>query len=92
MIKNVKRMKRQLEKEKMFEEAAHYDFCPTTFVLPGDYALFKGRYFRIDTLLHSPSSIYTIYCAYIHTRLNLSHMIDFLLQRNLKSPQVMYGL
>jgi hypothetical protein len=23
-----------------FEEAAKYDFCPMTFVLPGDYALF----------------------------------------------------
>jgi len=40
LIKNVKRHKRQLEKNKNFEEAALYDFCPKTFVLPGEYALF----------------------------------------------------
>lgn len=40
MVKNLKRMKRQLEKEGKSAEAAAYDFFPATFVLPGEYLLF----------------------------------------------------
>jgi len=29
------------------EEAATYDFCPVTFVLPGDYALFVEEFNRV---------------------------------------------
>ena len=46
LIKNVKRKKRTLEREKRYEEAANYEFCPTTFVLPGDYALFVEEFKR----------------------------------------------
>ena len=44
LIKNVKRRKRQCEREKRYDEAAKYDFCPTTYVLPGDYALFVEEF------------------------------------------------
>lgn len=33
-------MKKTLEKEGRHDEANKFDFCPITFVLPGDYALF----------------------------------------------------
>lgn len=46
MIKNIKRMKRTLVKEGRADEAKEYDFCPTTFVLPGDYALFVEEFKR----------------------------------------------
>lgn len=44
LIKNVKRQKRNLEREKNYEEAAKYDFCPTTYVLPSEYALFAEEF------------------------------------------------
>ena len=44
MIKNVKRKIRQLQREKQFEEAEKFMFCPTTYVLPGDYALFVEEF------------------------------------------------
>ena len=44
MIKNIKRKKRQLEREKRYEEAKNYDFCPTTYTLPADYALFVEEF------------------------------------------------
>jgi len=46
LVKNLKRQKKQLEKEKRTREAALYDFWPTTFVLPGDYALFAEEFKR----------------------------------------------
>jgi tubulin polyglutamylase TTLL9 len=39
LIKNLKRKKRQLERESKTEEAEAYDFAPTTFVLPREYAM-----------------------------------------------------
>ena len=44
MIKNIKRKKRQLEREKRYEEAKNYDICPTTYTLPADYALFAEEF------------------------------------------------
>ena len=44
LSKNVKRVRRQFEKEGNAEMAARYDFTPTTFVLPGDYALFVEEF------------------------------------------------
>ena len=44
MIKNIKRKKRQLEREKRYEEAKNYEICPTTYTLPADYALFVEEF------------------------------------------------
>jgi tubulin polyglutamylase TTLL9 len=40
MIKNFKRYKKQLEKEGKLDEAAAYNFFPTTYNLPSEYSLF----------------------------------------------------
>jgi tubulin polyglutamylase TTLL9 len=56
LVKNIKRMKKQLERADAVDEAAKYSFLPTSFVLPAEY----GRAFlrlmsalpgRIDYLL-----------------------------------------
>lgn len=44
--KNIKRRQRLIEKDASVEHAASCDFLPTTFVLPGDYALFKEEFKR----------------------------------------------
>ena len=44
MVKNLKRYKKQLEKEGKFDEAACYNFFPTTYNLPGDYSLFVEEF------------------------------------------------
>lgn len=44
MIKNLKRYKKQLEKEGKFEEAAAYHFYPTTYNLPSDYSLYVEEF------------------------------------------------
>lgn len=46
LIKNLKRAKRTLEKEGLFEEAAKYDFFPTSFFLPQDYGMFVEEFRR----------------------------------------------
>jgi tubulin polyglutamylase TTLL9 len=40
-IKNLKRMKKALEREDKLEEAARFDFFPQTYSLPADYGLFE---------------------------------------------------
>lgn len=45
MVKNFKRMRKQLEKDDP-EEAAEYDFFPVTFCLPQDYGLFEQEFRR----------------------------------------------
>lgn len=45
MVKNFKRMRKQLEKDDP-EEAAEYDFFPVTFSLPQDYGLFEQEFRR----------------------------------------------
>ena len=47
LIKNLKRMKKQLEKEDQPAEAAKYDFSPMTYVLPAEYGLFVEEFKRI---------------------------------------------
>lgn len=44
MIKNLKRQKKQLEKEGKLDEAQAYNFYPTTYCLPGDYSLFVEEF------------------------------------------------
>ena len=58
LIKNLKRQRRLLEKEGRKDEARQYDFYPTTFVLPGDYALFVEEFKRqVRELLHAGGSL-----------------------------------
>ena len=44
MIKNLKRAQRGLQREGLDDEAAKYDFSPTTYVLPSDYGLFVEEF------------------------------------------------
>ena len=44
MVKNLKRMRRQLEREDRAGEAQQYDFFPVTFILPNDYNMFVEVY------------------------------------------------
>jgi tubulin polyglutamylase TTLL9 len=46
MYRNVVKFKRALERAKKYELAAQFDFCPATFVLPNDYALFVEEFRR----------------------------------------------
>ena len=46
LIKNLKRMKRSLQRDGNSDEAQKYDFWPQTYVLPGDYALFAEEFKR----------------------------------------------
>ena len=47
MVKNLKRHKRQLERDGKFDEAATYNFYPTTYNLPGDYAIFVEEFKKV---------------------------------------------
>lgn len=40
LVKNVKRMKKQMERENRYAEADNYEFVPLSFALPGDYSAF----------------------------------------------------
>jgi len=46
LIKNLKRMKRQLERSDMYDEAEKYAFFPSTYVLPQEYSLFLEEFKR----------------------------------------------
>jgi tubulin polyglutamylase TTLL9 len=46
MVKNLKRMKKQLQRGDSFEEASKYHFWPATFVLPAEYGLFLEEFKR----------------------------------------------
>ena len=46
MVKNLKRHKKQLEREGKVPEANCFDFFPTTYNLPGDYSLFVEEFKR----------------------------------------------
>mmetsp|Transcript_17786 Transcript_17786/g.54389 ORF Transcript_17786/g.54389 Transcript_17786/m.54389 type:complete len:386 (-) Transcript_17786:253-1410(-) len=46
LVKNLKRMRRQLQRSDAHSEAAKYDFWAETFVLPGEYALFLEQFKR----------------------------------------------
>ena len=47
MVKNLKRHRKQLEKEGKFDDAAGYNFYPTTYNLPQDYSLFVEEFRKI---------------------------------------------
>eukprot|EP00899_Mesostigma_viride_P003533 jgi/Mesvir1/13180/Mv06143-RA.1 len=47
MVKNLKRMKKQLEREGRQAEADKYDFFPVTFCLPQDYGPFVEEFKRL---------------------------------------------
>ena len=47
MVKNLKRHKKQLERDGKNNEASHFDFLPTTYNLPGDYSLFVEEFKRV---------------------------------------------
>ena len=51
MVKNLKRHKRQLQKDNCQAEAEAFNFWPLTYVLPGDYALFVEEFKRNPTSL-----------------------------------------
>jgi tubulin polyglutamylase TTLL9 len=40
LVKNLKKRKRQLEKEGQYQEASQHAFFPVTFTLPREYAMF----------------------------------------------------
>lgn len=40
LVKNLKKKKRQLEKDGQYREANQYDFFPVSFTLPREYAMF----------------------------------------------------
>jgi len=44
LVKNMKRMKRLCEKEGRLEEAAKYNICPITFVVPQEYSMFVEEF------------------------------------------------
>lgn len=47
MAKNMKKRRRALEKEGRLEEAAAYEFIPTTFVLPREYSMFVEEFKKV---------------------------------------------
>jgi len=46
LIKNLKRYKKGLEKEGKLDEAANFNFYPTTYNLPGEYSIFCEEFKR----------------------------------------------
>jgi tubulin polyglutamylase TTLL9 len=46
MLKNLKRMRRGLQREGKEEEASHYEFWPETFHLPSEYLVFVEEFKR----------------------------------------------
>lgn len=52
MVKNLKRYKKNFEKEGKSDDANAIDFFPTTFNLPSDYSLF------VEEFKKSPGSVW----------------------------------
>jgi tubulin polyglutamylase TTLL9 len=50
MVKNLKRHKKQLEREGKVQEASGFDFYPTTYNLPSDYSIFVEEFKRTGTV------------------------------------------
>jgi len=63
MAKNMKKKRRALEKEGRYEEAAAYDFIPTTFVLPREY-----RYGFITHISSLDINIECLVCLWRNSR------------------------
>ena len=53
-VKNLKRMQKQLQREGRLEDAAMYDFFPTTYVVPQEYGLFYEEFKRNPTHTCAP--------------------------------------
>eukprot|EP01112_Ceratiomyxa_fruticulosa_P001410 TRINITY_DN1149_c0_g1_i1.p1 TRINITY_DN1149_c0_g1~~TRINITY_DN1149_c0_g1_i1.p1 ORF type:complete len:425 (-),score=82.62 TRINITY_DN1149_c0_g1_i1:116-1390(-) len=47
LIKNLKRTRKQLERDDRLAEASHYDFFPTTYNLPAEYSLFIEEFKKL---------------------------------------------
>ena len=52
MYKNLKLYKKQLEKDKNYEEAKEYNFYPLTFHMPSEFTLF------LDEYKHTPNTVW----------------------------------
>ena len=52
MYKNLKLFKKELERDKRYEEAKSYDFFPLTFHMPSEFTMF------VDEYKHSPGTIW----------------------------------
>ena len=59
MAKNMKRRRRDLEKAGKLDEAAAYDFIPTTFVLPREYSMFVEEFKKVCQCVHWGDGILT---------------------------------
>ncbi|CAD8200154.1 unnamed protein product [Paramecium octaurelia] len=46
MVKNLKRFKREQDKETYEQQGWNFDFLPTTYVFPGEYSLFVEEFHR----------------------------------------------
>lgn len=53
LVSHVTLTLRQVEKERGAEEAAHYDFFPTTFILPSEYQMFVEEFKRSPQVLNA---------------------------------------
>lgn len=68
MAKNMKRRRRALEKEGRADEAAAYDFIPTTFVLPKEYSMFVEEFKKVSGDESLPTSSKRLPAAPIGTK------------------------
>jgi tubulin polyglutamylase TTLL9 len=62
MYKNLKRFKKQLEKEGKNEEATKYGFFPQTYNMPAEYAIFLEEYKKSQNNLWIMKPVLFIYC------------------------------
>lgn len=69
LIKNLKRTKRQLEREG-HPEAAKYNFFPSTYLLPTDYSLFVEEWKK-----HPPGSFWIMKPVLLFTNLSNPYKI-----------------
>ena len=59
-MKNLKKRKRQLEREGQYKEATQYDFFPVSYTLPREYAMFVEVRGRDMTRLSVPRSLHSM--------------------------------
>ena len=61
LAKNIKRYKKQLEKEGNSEEAASYDYTPLTYNLPSEYPIFLEEFKRANKAMWIMKPVTMIY-------------------------------